>query len=196
VQPLADLRALRELVDGTTVRLHLDGARLWNAHVASGTDLAGYGELFDTVSVCLSKGLGAPIGSVLLGPEDVIAQARQWRKRMGAGWRQAGVLAAAGSYALDHHLDRLADDHANAAMIAGLLAGAGVVDPDAVETNIVMLELTAVRIDARQLVEAARAEGVLAAAVGPQTVRLITHLDVTADDCRKAAETLARLLDA
>ncbi|MET0522352.1 MAG: GntG family PLP-dependent aldolase [Jiangellaceae bacterium] len=196
VQPLADLRALRDLVDGTTVRLHLDGARLWNAHVASGTDLAGYGELFDTVSVCLSKGLGAPIGSVLLGPPDAIEQARQWRKRMGAGWRQAGVLAAAGSYALDHHLDRLADDHANAAMIAGLLAGAGVVDPDAVETNIVMLELNAVRIDARQLVEAARAEGVLAAAVGPQTVRLITHLDVTADDCRKAAETLARLLDA
>ena len=196
VQPLAELRALRELVDGTTVRLHLDGARLWNAHVASGTDLAGYGELFDTVSVCLSKGLGAPIGSVLLGPADAIVQARQWRKRMGAGWRQAGVLAAAGSYALDHHLDRLADDHANAAMIAGLLAGAGVVDPDAVETNIVMLELNAVRIDARQLVEAARSEGVLVAAVGPQTARLITHLDVTADDCRKAAETLARLLDA
>ncbi|MET0916753.1 MAG: beta-eliminating lyase-related protein, partial [Jiangellaceae bacterium] len=196
VQPLADLRALRDLVDGTGVRLHLDGARLWNAHVASGTALAAYGELFDTASVCLSKGLGAPIGSVLVGPQEAIGQARQWRKRMGAGWRQAGVLAAAGNFALDRHVERLADDHANARTIAGLLAGAGVVDLDAVETNIVMLELTAVRIDARQLVEAARAEGVLAAAVGPQTVRLITHLDVTADDCRKAAETLARLLDA
>ena len=195
VQPLADLRALRS----AGRRNHCPAAPGRSETVERPRRIrrrpGGYGELFDTVSVCLSKGLGAPIGSVLLGPADAIAQARQWRKRMGAGWRQAGVLAAAGLYALDHHLDRLADDHANAAMIAGLLAGAGAVDPDAVETNIVMLELTAVRIDARQLVEAARAEGVLAAAVGPQTVRLITHLDVTADDCRKAAETLASLLD-
>ena len=194
VQPLADLRALRDLVDGTGVRLHLDGARLWNAHVATGTALAVYGELFDTVSVCLSKGLGAPIGSVLVGPREAIGQARQWRKRMGAGWRQAGVLAAAGNFALDRHVDRLADDHANARTIAGLLAEAGVVDPDTVETNIVLLDMTAARLSASELVEAARAEGVLAAVVGPQTIRLITHLDVTADDCRKAAETLARLL--
>ena len=196
VQPLADLRALRDLVDGTGVRLHLDGARLWNAHVASGTPLAVFGGLFDTVSVCLSKGLGAPIGSVLVGPQESIGQARQWRKRMGAGWRQAGVLAAAGNYALDHHVERLADDHVNARTIAGLLAEAGVVDPDSVETNIVMLDLAAARLGASELVETARAEGVLAAAIGPRTVRLITHLDVTADDCRKAAETLARLLDA
>ena len=194
VQPLADLRALRDLVDGTGVRLHLDGARLWNAHVATGTALPVYGKLFDTVSVCLSKGLGAPIGSVLVGPREAIGQARQWRKRMGAGWRQAGVLAAAGNYALDRHVDRLADDHANARTIAGLLAEAGVVDPDTVETNIVLLDMTAARLSASELVEAARAEGVLAAVVGPQTIRLITHLDVTADDCRKAAETLARLL--
>ena len=146
------------------------------------------------MSVCLSKGLGAPIGSVLVGPREAIGQARQWRKRMGAGWRQAGVLAAAGNYALDRHVDRLADDHANAWTIAGLLAEAGVVDPDTVETNIVLLDMTAARLSASELVEAARAEGVLAAVVGPQTIRLITHLDVTADDCRKAAETLARLL--
>ena len=194
VQPLADLRALRDLVDGTGVRLHLDGARLWNAHVATGTALPVYGELFDTVSVCLSKGLGAPIGSVLVGPREAIGQARQWRKRMGAGWRQAGVLAAAGNYALDRHVDRLADDHANARTIAGLLAEARVVDPDTVETNIVLLDMAGARLSASELVGTARAEGVLAAAVGPQTVRLITHLDVTADDCRKAAETLARLL--
>ena len=196
VQPLADLRALRDLVDGTGVRLHLDGARLWNAHVASGTALAAYGELFDTASVCLSKGLGAPIGSVLVGPQEAIGQARQWRKRMGAGWRQAGVLAAAGNFALDRHVDRLADDHANARTIAGLLAEAGVVDPGTVETNIVLLDMAGARLSASELVGTARAEGVLAAAVGQQTVRLITHLDVTADDCRKAAETLARLLAA
>jgi threonine aldolase len=194
VQPLPDLRALRDLVDGTGVRLHLDGARLWNAHIATGADLDAMGRLFDTVSVCLSKGLGAPVGSVLVGPDEIIAEARHWRKRMGAGWRQAGVLAAAGIYALDHHLDRLAEDHDNARMIAGLVAGAGVVDPREVETNIVLLDMSTANITAGELVEAARADGVLAAAVGPQVVRLITHLGVTADDCRKAGETLARLL--
>ena len=196
VQPLPDLHALRDLVDGTGVRLHLDGARLWNAHVASGTELAVMGRLFDTVSVCLSKGLGAPIGSVLVGPDEVIGPARQWRKRMGAGWRQAGVLAAAGIYALDHHLERLAEDHANARTIAALVAGAGVVQPTAVETNVVLLDMSVARLSAGELVESARADGVLIAAVGPQVVRIITHLDVTADDCRKAGETLARLLGA
>jgi threonine aldolase len=196
VQPISDLRALRDLVDGTGVRLHLDGARLWNAHIATGADLDAIGRLFDTVSVCLSKGLGAPIGSVLVGPDEIIADARRWRKRMGAGWRQAGVLAAAGIYALDHHLDRLAEDHDNAQMIAGLVAGAGVVDPRTVETNIVLLDMSVANVTAGELVKAARADGVLVAAVGPQVVRLITHLDVTADDCRKAGETLARLLGA
>jgi threonine aldolase len=194
VQPVADLRALRDLVNGTGVRLHLDGARLWNAHIASGIGLMEFGSLFDTVSVCLSKGLGAPIGSVLVGSADVIAQAREWRKRMGAGWRQAGVLAAAGNYALDHHLDRLTDDHANARVIAELVAGAGVVEPGAVETNIVLLDTSGTGLSAQEFVAAARTDGVLMAAVGSQTVRLITHLDVTADDCRKAGETLARIL--
>lgn len=196
VQPLADLQALRDLVDGIGVRLHLDGARLWNAHVASTVPLDGYGRLFDTVSVCLSKGLGAPVGSVLVGPAEAITEARQWRKRMGAGWRQAGVLAAAGLYALDHHVDRLAEDHAHARTIAELVAGAGVVDPRAVETNIVMLDLSAASVGAAELVNLAREEAVLTAAVGPHLVRLITHLDVTADDSRKAGETLAKLLGA
>jgi threonine aldolase len=196
VQPVPDLHALRDLVDGTDVRLHLDGARLWNAHIASGVELAAMGKLFDTVSVCFSKGLGAPIGSVLVGPAEVIAGARQWRKRMGAGWRQAGVLAAAGIYALDHHLERLADDHANARTIAGLIAGAGVVDPASVETNIVLLNMSVASLTAGELVDAARADGVLVGAVGQQVVRLITHLDVTADDCRKAGDAIARLLAA
>jgi threonine aldolase len=196
VQPIDDLQALRDLVDGTGVRLHLDGARLWNAHIASATALDGIGRLFDSVSVCLSKGLGAPVGSVLVGPREAIAQARQWRKRMGAGWRQAGVLAAAGLYAIDHQLDRLAEDHANAQTIAGLVAGAGVVDPTAVETNIVLLDMSVASLSPSELVEAARSEGLLIAAVGAQIVRLITHQDVTADDCQKAGETLARLLSA
>jgi threonine aldolase len=194
VQPLPDLRSLRSLVDGTGVRLHLDGARLWNAHVATGIALDTYGRLFDTVSVCLSKGMGAPVGSVLVGPPDAIAQARQWRKRMGGGWRQAGVLAAAGMYAVDHHIDRLADDHENARLLAGILAECGAVDPADVETNVVMLDLSGLPVDASELVRRSREEGVLVNAVGPRLVRLITHLDVTADDCRKAGETLSRLL--
>jgi len=194
VQPLADLRALRGLVDGTGVRLHLDGARLWNAHVASGDALEAYGRLFDTVSVCLSKGLGAPVGSVLVGPAEEIAEARQWRKRLGAGWRQAGVLAGAGLYALDHHVERLAEDHQNAKLVAAIVADYGVTDPDAVETNIVLLDVAQARLGAGELVARARDEGVLVTAVAATVVRLITHLDVTADDCRKAGETLARLL--
>jgi threonine aldolase len=194
VQPLADLKGLYDLVAGTDIGLHLDGARLWNAHVATGISLEAYGSFFGTVSVCLSKGLGAPVGSVLVGSADAIAEARQWRKRLGAGWRQAGVLAAAGLYALDHHIERLDEDHTNARTLAAMLADAGVVEPDDVETNIVMIDTSATHLDAAQLVAQARAEGVLAGAVGPQTVRLITHLDVGADDCRKAGETLVRLL--
>jgi threonine aldolase len=195
VQSLDVIRALRELCESVGVATHLDGARLWNAHVASGVGLADYGGCFDTVSVCLSKGLGAPVGSVLVGSREAIRDARVRRKQLGAGWRQAGVLAAAGIFALDHHVERLADDHANAALLAGLLTETGTVDPASVETNIVIMDLSGHSLAAAEVVSAARAEGVVVGAVGPQTIRLITHLDVTADDCRKAGETLVRILD-
>ncbi|HEY9411723.1 MAG TPA: threonine aldolase family protein [Jiangellaceae bacterium] len=192
VQPIDDLVGLRELVEGTGVNLHLDGARLWNAHVATGVELAAYGRLFDTVSVCLSKGLGAPVGSVLVGSAEVVAEAREWRKRMGAGWRQAGVLAAAGRYAVDHHVERLADDHANARLIASIVADAApVVDPDTVETNIVLLDVGA---RAGGLVAEAASAGVRTILVAAGVVRLITHLDVTQEQARTAGETLAKLL--
>src|SRR5690606_7500151 len=161
VQPLADLKALYDLVIGTPVKLHLDGARLWNAHVATGISLEAYGSFFDTVSVCLSKGLGAPVGSVLVSDAATIASAREWRKRLGAGWRQAGGLAAAGLYALEHHIERLADDHANAHLMADVLADTGAVNPVDVETNIIMIDTTAARVSAAELVAAARDEGVL-----------------------------------
>ena len=120
---------------------HLDGARLWNAHVATGVSLAAYGSLFDTVSVCFSKGLGAPVGSVLVSTAANIAQARIWRKRLGGGWRQAGILAAGALHALDHHVDRLAEDHEAAAAFAAAVAdrAPSVVDVAAVQTNIVVL---------------------------------------------------------
>lgn len=196
IQPLERLRALRELATRHGLGLHLDGARLWNAAAASGVELAEYGRLFDTVSVCLSKGLGAPVGSLVAGSVERIAQARRLRARSGGAWRQAGMLAAAGLYALDQHRDRLAVDHANARELARTLAAArpGVIDPDTVETNICVLDLTDTGQRADELASAARAEGVLVGALGPSVVRLVTHLDVSTEQCRRAGEVLAKLL--
>jgi threonine aldolase len=194
IQPYANLVAISELCRSSGVRRHLDGARLWNAHVATGVPLADYGALYDTISVCFSKGLGAPIGSVLVASRADIARARILRKRMGAGWRQAGVLAAAALYALDHQLDRLADDHANARLLADEVArlAPAAVDPDTVETNIVVLD-TGER-SAAEVVAAARSEQVAVSLLGPHTVRAVSHLDVSADDCRKAGSLLGRLI--
>ncbi len=185
VLPLADLQALRTWADSVGVGVHLDGARIWNAHVATGVPFASYGACVDVMAVCLSKGLGAPVGSLVVGSHDAMVEARVRRKRMGGGMRQVGVLAAAGLYALDHHVDRLADDHAN----ARLLAEACGVDPETVDTNIVVVQ----RDDAPEFVAGAKAGGVLVAPVGPRAVRLVTHLDVTAEDAKAAAAVLARL---
>ena len=185
ILPIADLRELRGWADTTGTRVHLDGARLWNAHVATGTPLADYGRVADVLAVCLSKGLGAPIGSLMVGSADAVAQARVRRKRMGGGMRQVGVLAAAGSYALDHHVDRLADDHAHARLLGEALG----LDPEAVDTNIVVVE----RADAASFVARAADEGVRIAAVGPRAVRLVTHLDVSTADAERAAAVLSRL---
>jgi len=186
VQPLAALQALRRLADTHGLAVHVDGARIWNAHVAAGVALATYGSVADVLGVCLSKGLGAPVGSLMVGSADRVAEARVWRKRLGGGWRQAGVLAAAGLHALDQHVERLADDHAN----ARVLAEACDVDPADVDTNIVAVSCP----DAAAVVAAAREQGVLTSAVGPRTLRLVTHLDVDASAARKAAEVLAPLL--
>ena len=155
-----------------------------------------WGRLFDTVSVCLSKGLGAPVGSVLVGATDLVAQARVWRKRYGAGMRQVGVLAAAGMYALDHHVERLADDHEHAALIARACAAAapGVVDVDAVRTNIVVLDLSGTSRTSAELVASAAARGVRVSAFGPSLVRLVTHLEVDDAGAELAADVLASAL--
>jgi threonine aldolase len=137
--------------------------------------------------VCLSKGLGAPIGSVIVASADRIAAARLWRKRLGGGMRQAGVLAAAGLYALDHHLDRLAEDHENAQLLAKRLG----VDPAAVETNLVVLD----DVPAPVIAEAAKAQGVLVSQVSPRRIRLVTHLDVDRAAVDRAADVLSELLD-
>jgi threonine aldolase len=187
VQPLGELRTLWNWSRGADVAVHLDGARIWNAAIASGTDLATYGRLADTASVCLSKGLGAPVGSVLVASAERIATARLWRKRLGGGMRQAGVLAAAGLYALDNHLDRLAEDHEHARLLAKRLG----VDPASVETNMVVLDGVAAPVVA----EAAKARGVLVSQVSASRIRLVTHLDVDRAAIDRASEVLAELLD-
>jgi threonine aldolase len=185
VVPIQTLAALREWADSVAVGVHLDGARIWNAHVATGTPLAEYGAAVDVLAVCLSKGLGAPVGSLVVGSADAIAEARVWRKRMGGGMRQVGVLAAAGAYALDRHLERLADDHTH----ARLLAEAVGLDPATVPTNIVVWQ----HPDAATVVAQAAQEGVRIATVGPRTLRLVTHLDVSRADAERAAAVLASL---
>lgn len=174
----------------------LDGARLWNAAVASGRSEAELAAPFDLVAVAFSKGLGAPAGSLLAGPAALLAQAARHRRRLGGAMRQVGILAAAARHGVAHHRARLADDHANARRLAERLAACAAVELDlaTVQTNIVVFQLRAGAPDAATLVAQARAQGVLVAAFGPRTVRAVTHLDVSAAQCDAAAERLARLL--
>jgi threonine aldolase len=196
VYPLDRLQQLRSLTAGAGVGLHCDGARIWNAHVATGVPLAAYGALFDTLSVCLSKGLGAPVGSVVLCRAEHAEEARVIRHRLGGGMRQAGVIAAGGLYALRHHLARLADDHDRAARLASRLAQAApsVCDPATVATNLVPLDLTGSAHSGPALAAAARTEGVLISVIGPRRARLVTHLDIDDAGVDRAAEILSRLL--
>jgi threonine aldolase len=193
VIPLPTLRELRRIADDAGVALHCDGARIWHAHVADGVPFAEYGALFDTLSVCLSKGLGAPIGSLVVGSAEKIEQARFLRKRMGGGMRQAGILAAAGRYALREHIERLAGDHARAARLAEAVEPFGVL-AGPVRTNIVPLDLTGSVRDAPALAAAARAEGVLLSVLGPRSGRLVTHLDVDDAGVDRAVEVLTAIL--
>jgi threonine aldolase len=194
VIPLETLQELRALCDRHGLGLHCDGARLWNAHVATGVPLDVYGRLFDSVSVCLSKGLGAPIGSVLVSNRAAIARGRVIRKRLGGGMRQVGIIAAGGLHAVRHHIPRLAQDHVHAARLAAALAPVGVVEVSAVRTNIVPLDLSKTEIDAAGLVAAARARGVLISPLGPRLARLVTHMDVDSAGVDQAAEVLLDLL--
>jgi threonine aldolase len=185
---------------------HLDGARLWNAAVAQGLPESALAQGFDTISVCLSKGLGAPVGSLLCGSRALVHRAHRFRKMLGGGMRQAGILAAAGLYALEHHRTRLAEDHANAAFLAAELARLPglAVDPAGVHTNIVMVDIASDEAiagagagagrDARALAGRAAERGLLFHAMSPRRMRLVTHLDVDRDACTRAVEILAALV--
>ena len=192
VQPIAEIEKLSVAARARGIAMHLDGARIWNAHVASHVSFAEYGKHFDTISVCLSKGLGAPVGSLMISTKERIQEARIWRKRYGAGMRQVGILAAAGHYALDHNIARLAEDHARAQKIALALAAidSSLVDPKKVATNIVGLELSKVGITAGELASRCKDAGLWISALGPHYARLVTHLDFDDAQCDQAIEIL------
>jgi threonine aldolase len=193
--PTSELKAIRAVAAERHLPVHMDGARLWNASVASGTSLAEFASTVDTVMVAFSKGLGAPVGAALAGRRGVMEGAWTARKLFGGAMRQSGVLAAAALYAIDNHMERLAEDHANAKALAHALEdvrGARVVAPD---TNIVMVDLAAGDTAARVAAAAAQ-EGIRVAQWSPTRVRMVTHLDVTADDCARAATVMRKVLTA
>jgi threonine aldolase len=192
IQPLEVLEGLRALADEAGLHLHCDGARIWNASVATGVPLERYGRLFDSLSVCFSKGLGAPVGSAVVGGRDLVDRAREVRHLYGGAMRQAGVLAAAALVALEEQVDRLADDHANARALAETVAAAvpGSVEPAAVQTNMVLLDAGAFGTDGPGLVERLEGLGVLAADTDPGRVRLVFSYEVTASDGERAAKAV------
>jgi threonine aldolase len=188
---LPELAAIRQLCNERGLALHLDGARLFNALAETGDTPEAYGRLFDSISICLSKGLGCPVGSLLLGSTTFIAQAKRFRKLMGGGWRQAGFLAAAGIYALDHHVGRLKQDHARARRIGQLMAAQPEVHSVLpVDTNIVIIRLND-GITNTDYVAMLKERGILAVTFGPQLVRFVTHLDLTDEHIEQFGQALA-----
>lgn len=193
ITPVDELLAMRDVAAELRVPVHLDGARLWNAAAATGTSLAEFAGAADTVMVSFSKGLGAPVGAALAGSAAHIDRAWAVRKRLGGGMRQSGILAAAALHALDHHRDRLVEDHAHAQQLAVVIAsvpGASVVSPD---TNILMVDLPS-HVSASVVVDRCAAAGVLISGWSASRVRLVTHLDVSAEDAGRAAKVVAEVL--
>ena len=196
IQSILEIQKLRKECESLGISMHLDGARIWNAHVATGVAFNEYGKYFDTLSVCLSKGLGAPIGSLMISSSDRISEARQWRKRYGGGMRQVGMMAAAGHYALDHNLELLKTDHARAKSIAQAIALVAplVIDPKTVETNIVGLDLSSIKITAFELADELKEHGILAGPLGSKYLRLVTHFDLDESDIGLVKQVLPEIL--
>ncbi len=192
VYPLEQIRAIGEWARGNGLLMHLDGARLWNAVVAAGIAAAEYARHFDSVSVCFSKGMGAPVGSALAGSKEFVAKAKRIRKLFGGGMRQAGIIAAAALYAMDNNIERMADDHRNAQILAAAIADTpGLrLKPPKVETNLVWFEADPDLGTAKEIAGRLREKGVLVSASGPQVMRACTHLDVSTNHCEQAADVI------
>jgi threonine aldolase len=195
VHPIGDVAEVAAWARSNGLAMHLDGARLFNAAVASGIAAREWAAHFDTVSVCFSKGLGAPVGSALAGPAELIGRAHRLRKVLGGGMRQAGIVAAGALYALEHHVERLAEDHANARIIADAVEATDglALESGPVETNLVWLTVDPGLGTAQALAARLREEGVLVSALGPQVLRACTHLDVTREQVERAASAIRRV---
>lgn len=195
ILPQEEILRVKDVCDEFDLILHLDGARIWNAHVSTGISLPELTRPFDSVSVCLSKGLGAPIGSMVLGSAEFVAGCRRERKLFGGGMRQVGIIAAAGLYAVKNNIDRLAEDHANARLLAEGLNGLGPfrVDMDRVQTNIVIANING-DLTADSVLAKMKDAGVWAVPFGPKRVRFVTHLDVSRSDCEEALDRIGKVL--
>lgn len=198
VWPLDDLRDVLVTARELGIRPHLDGARLMNAAVAADVPAAAYGALFDTVTLCLSKGLGCPLGAVIAGSHGLMHEARMWKHRFGGAMRQAGIVAAAGLYALDHHVERLADDHARARRLAEGWAAAGLpIDLGRVQTNFVQVDVGSLGLGEHEALDRMRMTGVaLSRTMKPGVLRAVTHLDIDDDDVERALELVPQALEA
>lgn len=196
IQPMAEIEKLHRMASSAGIALHLDGARIWNAHIETKVPFSEYGKYFETISLCFSKGLGAPIGSMLLSSQERIASARTWRKRFGGGMRQVGLLAAAAEYGLDHHLSRLAMDHRHARILAEAIAEVDVnlVNLDSVQTNIVGIDLMGISLSASEVATRLKADGILTGPLGPKYLRLVTHGDLNEEEIHVAREKIVALL--
>lgn len=196
IWPLEQIQSVCECAHDRGALTHMDGARLLNATVASGIDPKEYAKHFDTLWIDLSKGLGAPIGGVLAGSAEFILEAWQWKQRIGGAMRQAGIIAAAGTYALDHHVDRMAEDHANAKRLANGIAGApGIdIDVDGVETNMVRFDVAGLNVSSLEFGDQMLADyGIRVSTPGPTLVRLIPHLGISEADVDEAAQAIQSL---
>ena len=192
--PQDDILKIKELVDRHGLRFHLDGARLWNVSAATGRSEAELAEPFDSVNVCLSKGLGAPVGSLVVGSKDFIEQAHRFRKRLGGGMRQVGIIAAAGLYAIENHRSRLVEDHRRAKRLGETIDSMDVfkVDLDSLDTNIIILDGSPGGLSGPAVNETLRENGVLGTSFGGTTVRLVTHLDIHDADLNRTIEVFHR----
>lgn len=196
IYPLETMQRVSRWAHHNGLAVHLDGARLWNASVATGISLKTWCQEMDSISVCFSKGLGAPVGSALVGAKEFIKRARRIRKMFGGGMRQAGVLAAAAIYALDHHMDRLAEDHLHAKRLAELATAIpGItLGQDTVETNLVFLKLDEKMVSAEELQHRLQTQGVLALPTARHTLRMVTHLDVSREQIERTGQVMQQLL--
>ncbi|HTK82059.1 MAG TPA: low-specificity L-threonine aldolase [Bacteroidota bacterium] len=195
VLPLDSISAVRELAQREHIAMHLDGARLWNASVASGIQPKEYASFFDSLSVCFSKGLGAPVGSIIIGSKPFIEQARRYRKAFGGGMRQAGILAAAALYALDHHIGRLAEDHAKARYLFDELKAVQRlrIDPSEVQTNMVFIDIAQTGKSQAEVMDLLKLNGILVTPERHSSIRAVTHLDVSMEHVHEAARVIKRL---